>query len=177
MGATHLGAPQGVFVPAHASVAPMVNDLAVSLLRSHVEDISSASMALARRLRPTYQRVPDESLLASVRGTLLGVASFIENGDDAPIIRLVEGFIAARRESGFDVHDFAVMSHCYLPPVRQVFVTRAATPVEGLAAYDVVESVSLPLIERLLQTAVASTEGGQFLVPVYIRDVLVRLNS
>ena len=124
-----------------------------------------------RRLRPKYAALPDADLLASVRPTLLGVADYLETSDDQPLIALVEGIIGARRESGFDALDFAVMSHCYLPPVRAVFVARAPTPVEGLAAYDAVEAVSLPLIERLLHPAVEP--GGPF-VAVYVRDLVTR---
>jgi hypothetical protein len=152
----------------------MPNALAISLLRTHADSMARASAALVKKLRPTYERVPDASLIESVKGTLLGVATYLEKGDDKPLIDIVEKMINERRSSGLDALDFAVMSHCYLPPVRQTFVTRAPSPQEGLAAYDEVESVSLPLVEKLLRTAVGPTNEAQFLVPLYVRDVIER---
>jgi hypothetical protein len=145
--------------------------LAISLLRKHADRSARGSVALIRSLRAEYEKVSDAALHASVEQTLLALADYLENHDDAAVFDLVEGIINARQASGLVALDFAVMSHCYMPPLRQVFVD-AVGPVDGLAAYDVVEGISLPLMEKLLRVAV-KPYAGAFITPMAVRSIVL----
>ncbi len=148
--------------------------LAISLLREHADSSARASVALIRTLRKSYDRIPDADLHKSVKGTLLAVADYLEKSDDKPVIALVEGIILSRKESGLEPLDFAVMSHCYMPPLRHHFTQHAPSVADGLAAFDIVESISLPLMERLLRVAVQPREGSPFLTALHVRDIVLR---
>ena len=150
------------------------NELAISLIRAHADTSAKASMTLVRGLRAAYTRVPDDDLLKSVKGTLLAVADYIEKNDDKPLVAFVEAIIGERKQSGLEPLDFALMSHCYLPPLRQVFLQNAPTPADGNAAFDVVESIALPLMERLLRVAVVPREVSPFLTAMHVRDIVMK---
>lgn len=145
--------------------------LAITLLRKHADKCAHGSVALIRSLRPEYEKVPDAALHDSVHKTLLALADYLEHNDDAAVFSLVEGIINERQATGLVALDFAVMSHCYMPPLRHAFVD-AAGPSEGLAAFDVVEGVSLPLMERLLRVAV-KPYAGAFLAPMPVRSIVL----
>ena len=145
--------------------------LANTLLRKHADQCAHGSVALIRSLRAEYERVPDAALHHSVHKTLLALADYLEKNDDAAVFSLVEGIISERQANGLVALDFAVMSHCYMPPLRQVFVD-AVGASDGLAAFDVVEAVSLPLMERLLRVAV-KPYAGAFLTPLPVRAIVL----
>lgn len=160
----------------------MPKHLAVQLLRDHSGDIAASAFALACRLRPGLTAIAPEVGARSVEVVVAGVASFIDSGDEGPLIEHLSTLIRLRRAGGFNAVDFSVMSHCYLPTIRHACVSRAPSVAMGLAAFEVVESVVLPLIERLFQAAwsdvVADTtqpDGDPtetVIVPVMVRDLM-----
>jgi hypothetical protein len=148
--------------------------LAITLIREHADSSARASVVLIRSLRKSYDRVPDADLHESVKGTLLAVADYLEKKDDAVVIDLVEAIIASRKDGGLEALDFAVMSHCYMPPLRHHFAQHAPNLADALAAFDVVESIALPLMERLLSVAVKPVRGSPFLTALHVADIVLR---
>src|ERR1051326_5288514 len=113
---------------------PTPTELAISLIRAHADNSAKASITLVRGLREAYRSVSDDDLMKSVKGTLLAVADYLDKHDDKPLVAFVAAIIGERQQSGLEALDFAIMSHCYLPPLRQVFLQNAPTPADGNAA-------------------------------------------
>ena len=159
----------------------MPNQLAVALLREHGDEISASSFALACRLRRTFLAIDADVGRRSIGTVLSGVATYLERGDEHPLLEYLHHLIRLRRAGGFDALDFSDMSHCNLPAVRHCFVTRAPSTAMGLAAFEAVESVVLPLLERLFEVAWSETVAGTtqpdgdptetLIVPVNVREV------
>ncbi len=159
----------------------MPKQLAASLLREHSAPIAAAAFALACKLRPGIAAIDLDVGRRSIGAVVAGVATYLERGDEAPLVDYLHQLIRLRRAGGFNAVDFSVMSHCYLPAIRHCFTARAPSVAMGLAAFEAVESVVLPLLERLFRAAWSETVADTtepdgdptetLIVPVAVRDV------
>lgn len=159
----------------------MPRQLAITMLREHGATIAASAYALACRLRSGIAAIDAEVGRRSIALVMSSVATYLERGDEQPLVDYLHQLIRLRRAGGLNPVDFSVMSHCYLPAVRHCFVTRAPSTAMGLAAFELVESVVLPLLERLFQAAWSETVADTtepdgdptetLIVPVVVRDV------
>jgi hypothetical protein len=130
--------------------------LAVALLAEHRQHIAQSIVRFTRRLEPRWTAVPTSVAEASAAAQLRSVEEFLKTDDPEPLLTVIRDAARLRRHVGFEVGDFAVKSHAYLPVIRKVFMSTNRLPSESLRAYEVVESAMLPLMARLLKELAAA---------------------
>jgi hypothetical protein len=132
-------------------------ELAVRLLRENTKDIAEGIYRLSCKLQPRWAKVEKTAFVHNGTSLLEGVAAFMSGGDVENLFRFARDTMHVRRLGGFTAVDFNVAVHAYMPVIRKAFLSRAPTLRQGVAAYDVAEAVTLPLITRLV--AAIATAG------------------
>jgi hypothetical protein len=125
--------------------------LAVQLLSENRTQIAQAIVRLTRRLEPRWTSVPQQVAEASAAAQLRAVEHFLKTNDSGQLMTTIMDAAKLRRHVGFEVGDFAVKSHAYLPVIRKIFLQQNRLPSETMRAYEIVESTMLPLIARILK--------------------------
>ena len=126
-------------------------ELAVRTLHENRDAIARAIYKLVAKLAPRWSSI-DETAFAKNAGTLLQAAElYLSGGDVEMLFQLTKDMMRVRRLGGFTGADFNVLLHSYMPVVRKVFLSRAPSLREGVAAYDIAESVCLPLFARIIE--------------------------
>lgn len=163
----------------------MPRQLAARLLKPHHERIAQAVARQIRRTVPRYEQVEPVALERNLKTVLGGIQRLLEKGDAATLLRVVEDVAQLRSSTGFQASEFLVAGMCFLPVVRRFLIGSASTPGEGLAAYEAVESISLPLFGQLVDLFLDAEEETTaptglrlpttregFLLPLTIESVL-----
>jgi hypothetical protein len=120
---------------------------AVELLAKHRTLIARGVYTLGSRLDPVVKTVPINVAEASVGNILRALESYLLTNDPEPLMETIRTTAQLRHLTGYKMQQLMAMSHCYLPVIRKVFQKNGDAE---LAAFDVVESVGLPFIIRML---------------------------
>lgn len=164
----------------------MPQKLAARLLKPHHDRIAQAVARQIRRTVPRYEQVEPIALERNLKTVLRGVQRLLEQGDGATLLRVLEDVAQLRSSTGFQVSELLLAAMCFNPVVRRFLVGSAPTVGEGLAAWEAVESVTLPLFGQLVDLFLDSedevtppfghrlppTTSDGFLLPLTIESVL-----
>lgn len=126
--------------------------LAISLLDDDGrKEIARRIFTFACRVEPMMATIPEATAVGSIGSFMRGLEIFLRTDDSKPLAEIIHATVSLRRLGGFDWTAIVSMSHCYLPVIRKVFLRRIPDPMHALKAYDVVESVVVPFIARMLR--------------------------
>jgi len=127
----------------------MPTQLAARLLKGHRVRLSRAMARQIQQLVPRYQLL-DSTVLERNLGTILGgIEHFLQSGDEAHLMGIMQNVMQLRALGGFALGEFLMATLSVLPVLRRFFIERSATLEEGLRVYESVESVALPLMGRM----------------------------
>ena len=130
--------------------------LAIKLLSENREPIARGVHKLVSKLHPRWAAIDPDAFAKNGSAIIHAVEVFLTTGNEEGIFTVAREILRIRRMSGFDVADFLVVMHCYLPVIRKAFIARSPTLSEGVKAYDEVESVMLPLVTRIVAAVIAT---------------------
>ncbi len=140
------------------SVIETPRELAIRLLADNRDHIGRSVYQLTCRLQPHWADVDENAFVHNTHTVLRAVQDYLAGGDPEVIINLARDLLRVRRLAGFTGPEFHLALHTYLPVVRKAFLARAPTMRQGLAAFDVAESICLPLFSRLLEAIARADE-------------------
>lgn len=127
----------------------MHKEIAVRLLQEHAEEIADLIVAQARQVAPSMGLVEADVGRQSVSGMMRSLAQVLDGAPPSTFLAVVETLVQIRAAVGVTREDFVAASYTYLPCVRWVFMEKAKSPLEGVYAYEEVESVAIPLLGKL----------------------------
>lgn len=133
-------------------------ELAVRLLRENREPIAASVYKLVSKLGPRWATVDENAFGHNAKTLLSASEAYLSGGGVDALMSLVRDMMRVRRLGGFTGVDFNVLMHGYMPVVRKAFLSQAPSLRAGLAAYDVAESVYLPLFTRIVEAIARADE-------------------
>ncbi|MFH1811360.1 MAG: hypothetical protein ABIJ09_21650 [Pseudomonadota bacterium] len=117
--------------------------------------------AVARQIQqtvPSYQAIDGIQLARGVSNVLDAVVRLLDGGDYRVLMDVLDVLKKQRHEQGFKDSDFLVAVLCGLPVIRRFFLNHASALRTGLALFEEVERVLLPLYGYLAQSDVRAFE-------------------
>jgi hypothetical protein len=139
----------------------MSTQLAAQLIRSHHLRISQAIARQLQRTVPRYRQVDASVLERNIATIMGGVQQLLEHGSEERLLRIVADVAQLRQMSGFKLPEFLVASLCFLPVIRRFLIERSGDLQEGLARYEAVEAIALPLMGRVATIFMDAAEDTQ----------------
>lgn len=115
------------------------------LMKQHHRRIAQAVVRQQQRMVPRYRQLDATAVERNVATVLAGLQRLLESGEDALLKDLVTEMARLRQLGGVTLPEFLVAALCVLPVLRRFFLERSATLEEGLAIFDRVEAILLPV--------------------------------
>lgn len=147
----------------------MSKTLAARLLAPNHNRIAKAVTRQIQRTVPSYQRIDAFALERNTRTILSGLQKLLEGADAQSLQAVLGNVVQLRHSAGFRVSDLLLAGMCFQPVVRRYLVAQAASPAEGLAAYEAVEEIGLPLFGFLLDSFLESEDEDEVTPPLGFR--------
>lgn len=136
----------------------MSHERVVELLGSHKIRIARALVRQMRSLSPRYAALEAIALEENLVRLLTLIARFLETGDESSL-RTHTAYTAQLRQAlGFELADFMLANLSFLPVLRRFLVESAPTIAEGLADFEALEAVALPIMANAAVIFSASGE-------------------
>jgi hypothetical protein len=157
---------------------PQPRDLARQILRNERER-KRISVAIARQmmqLAPRYEEVPFADQSRTVGAVLEAIGAVLGGAHEVRLLDTIDDVFAERARDGLLPSDFALATHCYLPVLRRYFCEQAPNLELGIAAYEAVEGVTLPLMRHIIELALEArdlTDPGFRVKPMASDDAWV----
>jgi hypothetical protein len=128
-------------------------ELAIRLLHDNRIEIGRGVHRVLVKLNTRWGQIDVDAFAKNAEGLFAAVEVYLAGGGADVFLRLARDLMRVRKLGGFSGSDFNVAMHAYMPVVRKAFFARAPSLRQGLAAYDIVESVLLALITRLVEAS------------------------
>jgi hypothetical protein len=124
----------------------MSHERVVELLGSHKVRIARALVRQMRSLSPRYAALEPHALEENLVRLLGLTARFLETGDDSSLKNHTAYTAQLRQALGFKLADFMLATLSFMPVLRRFLIESAPDVAEGLADYEALESVAIPLM-------------------------------
>lgn len=124
----------------------MSHERVVILLGSHKVRIARALVRQMRGLSPRYASLEAGALEENLVRLLGLIARFLETGDDSSLRSHTSYTAQLRHALGFQLRDFMLANLSFMPVLRRFLVESAPTLEQGLADYEALEAVALPMM-------------------------------
>ncbi len=124
----------------------MSHERVVVLLGSHKVRIARALVRQMRGLSPRYAALEQTALEENLVRLLGLIARFLETGDESSLKSHASYTAQLRQALGFELKDFMLANLSFMPVLRRFLVESAPTVEQGLADYEALEAVALPLL-------------------------------
>lgn len=124
----------------------MSHERVVELLGSHKVRIARALVRQMTQLSPRYAALEHKALEENLIRLLTLTARFLETGDDSSLKNHTAYTAQLRQALGFHVADFMLATFSFMPVLRRFLVETAPDTASGLADYEALEAVSIPLM-------------------------------
>jgi hypothetical protein len=128
-------------------------ELAIRLLHENRDDVARGVHKVVSRINPRWASVEREAFAQTAARQLEAIEKHLRGGNPDELLRYARDSMRIRKLSGFSAPDFNIALHAYLPVIRKAFLARAPNMKQALGAFDVVESVLLPLAWRFIEAA------------------------
>lgn len=154
---------------------------AARLLSGRHPQIAAAVARQLKRTVPRYQDVERQALEKNVLSILRGLDHLLAKGDETTLRRIVDDVAQLRAATGFGVDEIVMAGLCFLPVLRRFLIHQEEDVMRGLAAYEAVEAVALPLfghvamyfrdLADLTDPGLAELQWSAISFPLAIEDV------
>lgn len=156
----------------------MAHERVVELLGSHKIRIARALVRQMRALSPRYATLEAVALEENLVRLLTLISRFLETGDESSLVNHTAYTAQLRQALGFTVRDFMMANLSFLPVLRRFLIESAASLEEGLADYEALEAVAIPLMATSAaafeQAAVGDDDDEDITIPNQKRATLTK---
>jgi hypothetical protein len=123
--------------------------LAIRLLDERKEEIARDIVQQVAQVAPSFATIDVESRVHGIRAMVETFVQLLRGKPGEQLFEQVKAIAAVRTAAGVEPEDILASTYCYLPVVRWHLVDHSPTPLDGLYAYDEVESVLLPIVIKV----------------------------
>lgn len=128
---------------------------AIALVSKHADEIADAISTQLLRSVPEMASIDNDARRQSSLKMLKALERTMTINSPRPVLDHVRAVSQLRMASGISLRAIVAAGHVYMPVIRRVLVGRADDPLEGLRAYELLESHLLYLV----------VEGAKALIP------------
>jgi hypothetical protein len=119
---------------------------ALALIKKHAEEIAQAISIQLIRSVPALAAVDERARRHSIIRLLDALERTLTSNSPRPVLDHVRSVSQLRMASGMSLRSIIASGHVYMPVIRRVLVAKADDPLEGLRAYELIESHLLYLV-------------------------------
>ncbi len=122
---------------------------AARLLNGREPQIAAAVARQLKRTVPRYADVERQAMERNISAILKGLQRLLAKGDERTLRRIVDDVAQLRSATGFGVDEVIVAGLCFLPVLRRFLVENDSDIEAGLAAFEALEAVALPMFGHI----------------------------
>jgi hypothetical protein len=119
---------------------------ALALIKKHAAEIAHAISVQVTRSVPDFANVDERARRHSILKLLDSLERTLTSNSPRPVLDHVRSISQLRMASGMSLRALIASGHVYMPVIRRVLVAKAEDPLEGLRAYELIESHLLYLV-------------------------------
>lgn len=119
---------------------------ALALIKKHAEEIAQAISLQVTRSVPDFANVDARARRHSTLRLLDALERTLTSNSPRPVLDHVRSVSQLRMASGISLRAIIASGHVYMPVIRRVLVAKADDPLEGLRAFELIESHLLYLV-------------------------------